>query len=123
MNSPLSRQRALFSFLHFFRQDTLPIRQHRTCNPSDLVLAVVQCEDSACFVKYCNITCRLFIANLKEESLHCHNQPLLFQLTSGITTEFMAGIEGLSPAAGPVDTRPPEDEIEDDEDEDVSHTK
>ena len=35
----------------------------------------------------------------------------------------MAGIEGLSPAAGPVATRPPEDEIEDDEDEDVSYSK
>lgn len=35
----------------------------------------------------------------------------------------MAGIEGLSPAAGPVEIRPPEDEIEDDEDEDVSHSK
>ncbi|XP_012670101.1 mitochondrial import receptor subunit TOM22 homolog [Clupea harengus] len=34
----------------------------------------------------------------------------------------MAGIEGLSPAAGPVATRPPEDEIEDDEDEDLDET-
>lgn len=32
----------------------------------------------------------------------------------------MAAIEELSPAAGPVSTRPPEDEIDDDEDEDVS---
>lgn len=32
----------------------------------------------------------------------------------------MATIEELSPAAGPVSTRPPEDEIDDDEDEDVS---
>lgn len=32
----------------------------------------------------------------------------------------MAAIEEISPAAGPVSTRPPEDEIDDDEDEDVS---
>lgn len=32
----------------------------------------------------------------------------------------MAAIEELSPSAGPVSTRPPEDEIDDDEDEDVS---
>ena len=32
----------------------------------------------------------------------------------------MSAIEELSPAAGPVSTRPPEDEIDDDEDEDVS---
>lgn len=32
----------------------------------------------------------------------------------------MASIEELSPASGPVATRPPEDEIDDDEDEDVS---
>lgn len=32
----------------------------------------------------------------------------------------MAGIEELSPSAGPVATRPPEDEIDDDDDEDVS---
>lgn len=32
----------------------------------------------------------------------------------------MATIEELSPAAGPVSTQPPEDEIDDDEDEDVS---
>ncbi|XP_061764911.1 mitochondrial import receptor subunit TOM22 homolog [Nerophis ophidion] len=30
----------------------------------------------------------------------------------------MAGIEELSPAAGPVSTRPPEDEIDDDDDDD-----
>ncbi|KAM6951632.1 mitochondrial import receptor subunit TOM22 homolog [Aplochiton taeniatus] len=35
----------------------------------------------------------------------------------------MAGIEELSPASGPVDTRPPEDEIEgDDEDEELDET-
>ena len=32
----------------------------------------------------------------------------------------MAAIEELSPSAGPASTRPPEDEIDDDEDEDVS---
>lgn len=32
----------------------------------------------------------------------------------------MPEIEELSPAAGPVSIRPPEDEIDDDEDEDVS---
>lgn len=31
----------------------------------------------------------------------------------------MAAIDELSPSAGPVSTRPPEDEIDDDEDEDV----
>lgn len=31
----------------------------------------------------------------------------------------MAGIEELSPAVGPVDTRPPEGEIDEDEDEEV----
>lgn len=35
----------------------------------------------------------------------------------------MAGIEELSPAAGPVETRPPEDEIDEDEDEDVRYTR
>ncbi|XP_063078163.1 mitochondrial import receptor subunit TOM22 homolog [Engraulis encrasicolus] len=34
----------------------------------------------------------------------------------------MAGIEELSPAAGPVETRPPEDEIDEDEDEDLDET-
>lgn len=34
----------------------------------------------------------------------------------------MAGIEELSPGAGPVSTRPPEDEIDDDEDEDLDET-
>ncbi|KAG8009017.1 Mitochondrial import receptor subunit TOM22-like protein [Nibea albiflora] len=34
----------------------------------------------------------------------------------------MAAIEELSPAAGPVSTRPPEDEIDDDEDEDLDET-
>jgi len=34
----------------------------------------------------------------------------------------MAGIEGLSPAAGPVELRPLQDEIEDDEDEDLDET-
>lgn len=32
----------------------------------------------------------------------------------------MAGVEELSPAASSVSVRPPEDEIDDDEDEDVS---
>lgn len=32
----------------------------------------------------------------------------------------MAAIEELSPSAGPVSTRPPEDEIDDVEEEDVS---
>lgn len=32
----------------------------------------------------------------------------------------MAAMEELSPSAGPVSIRPPEDEIDDDEDEDVS---
>lgn len=39
--------------------------------------------------------------------------------SSGLAGD-MATIEELSPAAGPVSTRPPEDEIDDDEDEDVS---
>lgn len=34
----------------------------------------------------------------------------------------MAAIEELSPSAGPVSTRPPEDEIDDDEDEDLDET-
>ncbi|XP_029934506.1 mitochondrial import receptor subunit TOM22 homolog [Myripristis murdjan] len=34
----------------------------------------------------------------------------------------MAGIEELSPSAGLVSTRPPEDEIEDDDDEDLDET-
>uniref|UniRef100_A0A674CG95 Mitochondrial import receptor subunit TOM22 homolog n=1 Tax=Salmo trutta TaxID=8032 RepID=A0A674CG95_SALTR len=34
----------------------------------------------------------------------------------------MAGIEELSPAAGPVETRPPEGEIDEDEDEELDET-
>lgn len=39
--------------------------------------------------------------------------------TGGLAGD-MAAIEELSPSAGPASTRPPEDEIDDDEDEDVS---
>lgn len=52
-----------------------------------------------------------------------HETALLLQLICNITSEFMAGIEELSPAAGPVETRPPEDEIDEDEDEDVRYTR
>lgn len=41
--------------------------------------------------------------------------------TSGLAAD-MAAIEELSPVAGPVSTRPPEDEIDDDEDEDLDET-
>lgn len=45
------------------------------------------------------------------------------QEINGSCVQFvMAGIEELSPAAGPVATRPPEDEIEDDDDEDLDET-
>lgn len=45
---------------------------------------------------------------------------LLSSVFEPLTLTDMAAIEELSPSAVPVSTRPPEDEIDDDEDEDVS---
>lgn len=46
--------------------------------------------------------------------------PRLCHPSLNLSRRDMAAIEELSPSAGPVSTRPPEDEIDDDEDEDVS---
>lgn len=45
---------------------------------------------------------------------------LLSSVFEPLTLTDMAAIEELSPSAAPVSARPPEDEIDDDEDEDVS---